>query len=197
VNPKNRISHLYKITDTKNNKFYVGKHLGSVQGKYWGSGKYLKRHIAKHGLDSMKYEILAIGTEEYIYNLESTYITKEFLKENDNCMNIMPGGKIDCSAKCGASLGRVASNKGKKTPDEVRLKQRLAKLGKPGARKGMKHSPETIEKMRLAKLGKKTSDETKKKLSKFQLKRYEDPLQRQLTSQKITLWWNEKRKVGT
>lgn len=59
----------------------------------------------------------------------------------------------------------VAWNKGTETPEEVRIKQSLAKKGKPSVRLGMKHSPEAIEKMKLAHKGVIVSEETRAKLS--------------------------------
>jgi hypothetical protein len=156
----NRIAHLYKITNIKNNEFYIGKHLGNTQGSYWGSGLRIKNYIKKHGKTDLKYEILVIGVEQYIYEIEAAYITKTFMTENKNCLNILTGGLGKHEAKCGSSIGRIASNKGKKASDETRLKLSLAKLGKPSHRKGTKHTPETLEKMRLAKLGKKMPKET-------------------------------------
>jgi len=159
-----RISHLYKITDTARNKFYIGKHLGNSQGSYWGSGTRIVNHVKKYGTGDLKYEILAIGTEQYIYAIEASYINSNFLKQNSNCLNILAGGKGNHNAKCGSTIGRVAPNKGKKTPKSVRLKQRLAKLGKPGNRAGTLNSAETRLKISLSNKGRKFSSEHIKKL---------------------------------
>ena len=139
--------HLYKITDTVTGKFYMGKHGGWSQEGYWGSGMRIRRHIKKYGTKNMKYEVLVIGNEEYIFDLEKKYITDEFITENKNCLNLCGGG-------LGGNLGVVPYNKGKKMSDECRRKQSLAKKGKPSHRKGVKLSPETIAKMRQSKIGK-------------------------------------------
>ena len=68
------IAHLYRITDQISEKYYIGKHKGQVQGKYWGSGKKWKDYIKKYGTDNLKYEILVIADEDYILDLEGRYI---------------------------------------------------------------------------------------------------------------------------
>lgn len=159
-----RTSHLYKITDLERNKFYIGKHLGDTQGSYWGSGTRIVNHVNKYGIGSLKYEILVLGTEEYIYSIEAAYVDKEFLAQNPNCLNILVGGKSDYSAKCGSTIGRAAPNKGKKASFETRAKLRLAKLGKRGNRTGVPVSEETKRKLSIAKTGKKLPKSVGEKL---------------------------------
>ena len=116
-------------------KFYLGKHNGRIQQGYWGSGLRINRHIKKYGKQDLRYEVLVIADEQYIYDLERRWITPEFLAANPNCLNLCPGGM-------GGNLGNVPHNKGKKASEETRRKQSLAKLGKPGNRKGKINSPE-------------------------------------------------------
>jgi hypothetical protein len=134
------LAHLYKVSDVVSGKFYIGKHGGTQQENYWGSGLRIQRHIKKHGKANMKYEILAIGTQQYIFNLEKAYVDDAFIKANPNCLNLAKGGM-------GGNLGLVPHNKGKITSEAVRLKQSLAKIGKPSPRKGVKLSTEIIQKM--------------------------------------------------
>jgi hypothetical protein len=138
--------HLYRVIDSVTGKFYVGKHNGRVQQGYWGSGLRINRHIKKYGKQNMKYEILVVGSEKYIFDLEKMYLTDDFIKANPECLNLCKGG-------VGGNIGQVPHNKGKSTPAEVRAKQSAAKLGKPSPRKGAKHTPEAIEKIRKAKAG--------------------------------------------
>jgi len=133
--------HLYRVVDTVRGKFYLGKHCGRIQQGYWGSGKRISRHIKKYGKQDLRYEILVIADEQYIYDLERKWVTPEFLKDNPDCLNLCAGGM-------GGNLGVVPHNKGKKSSEETRLKQSLAKLGKPSHRKGKKSSPESIAKMK-------------------------------------------------
>jgi hypothetical protein len=132
--------HLYRVEDVVRGKFYLGKHRGRIQQGYWGSGKWISRHIKKYGKQDLRYEVLVIADEQYIYDLERRWITPEFLAANPNCLNLCPGGM-------GGNLGNVPHNKGKKASEETKRKQSLAKLGKPSHRKGAKHTPEAIAKI--------------------------------------------------
>jgi hypothetical protein len=57
-----------------------------------------------------------------------------------------------------------AWNKGKKTPESVKLKIGKANKGKPGTRNGTKQSEAAKQKIREANLGKKASEATRQKL---------------------------------
>jgi len=143
--------HLYRVEDVVRGKFYLGKHRGRIQQGYWGSGKWISRHIKKYGKQDLRYEVLVVADEEYIYDLERRWVTPEFLAANPNCLNLCPGGM-------GGNLGNVPHNKGKKASAEVRLKLSLAKLGKPSHRKGSKHTPETLAKIKANRVHKPMSE---------------------------------------
>ena len=151
------VAHLYRVSDIVSGKFYVGKHGGTIQGNYWGSGLRLQRHIKKYGKSKMKYEILVIGTQQYIFDIEKQYITNEFINSNKNCLNI-------CSGGIGGNLGGVPHNKGKSTPIEVRIKQSMVKKGRVSVRKGAVLSDEAKKKISIAKQGFRHSEETKAKM---------------------------------
>ena len=155
----NHLAHLYKITNVVDGRFYIGKHGGVTQSNYWGSGIVLKNHIKKHGRKNLKYEILVISDQQYIYDLEKAYVDDEFLKANPNCINLVKGGM-------GGNLGDVPHNKGKKMSPEFCEKLRIAKTGKPSLRKGYVTSEETKQKISLANKGKVHSEAT---LEKFRL----------------------------
>lgn len=152
------LAHLYKVSDVVSGKFYVGKHGGVKQGGYWGSGIRLKSHINKHGKTNMKYEILAIGTQEYIYDLEKAYVDEQFIKNNANCLNLTKGGM-------GGNLGGIPYNKGKPMSLEQKQKISIAKIGKPSPRKGVKLTKEAVAKISLSKMGRKNSEAHNLKLS--------------------------------
>jgi len=148
------VAHLYKITNTKTGEYYVGKHRGLTQettwGKlYWGSGTKIQNQIKKYGTEIFKYEILCISKTDYIFELESKYVTKELLQEDKLCLNIVTGGREPPSKKGTVIseetrqklIGRTPWNKGGTFSDETKQKMSESALGR-------KHSEETIEKFR-------------------------------------------------
>ena len=84
---------IYRITNNKNNKIYIGKHqTKDINDNYWGSGKLLKRAIQKHGIENFSKEILFIFDNENDMNLkEQELVTEEFCDQLDN-YNLCPGG---------------------------------------------------------------------------------------------------------
>ena len=146
------VAHLYRITNTKTGEYYIGKHRGVTQearcGKmYWGSGTRILNQVKKYGTENFKYEILCISNTDYIFELESKYVTKELLQEDELCLNIVTGGREPPSKK-----GTVIS-------EETRQKL----IGRTPWNKGGTFSEETKKKMSDSALGRKHSEETKEK----------------------------------
>lgn len=85
---------VYKITNKINDKEYIGKHqTDNLSDGYMGSGKYLKRAIAKHGIDNFVKEILYIFDSEIEMNAKETeLVTEDFCKLKNN-YNLCVGGK--------------------------------------------------------------------------------------------------------
>ena len=131
------IYYIYKITNLRNGKVYIGMHrTKSLDDGYMGSGKLLKVAIKKYGKDNFQKEILEIfDNEEDMILKEKELVTDEFVLSEDN-YNIMPGGKF-------GSLER----------NNLTFKSR-------------KHSKDTIEKIRSAAIGRRHSDDSRKKISK-------------------------------
>ena len=145
------VAHLYKVTNTKTGEYYIGKHRGLTQKirfnkLYWGSGTRIQNYIKKHGTNDLKYEILCIANTDYIFELESKYVTKELIQD-ELCWNIVTGGR------------EPPSKKGFVITEETRKKL----MGRTPWNKGISHSEETRKKLSKAILGKKHSEETKKK----------------------------------
>lgn len=84
---------IYKITNILDQKFYIGMHkTANLVDNYFGSGKFLKRAIQKHGIESFCKEILFIfETAEEMYIKERELITEELVK-NPMCYNLTLGG---------------------------------------------------------------------------------------------------------
>ena len=84
---------IYQITNNVNGKIYIGKHeTFNVDDNYFGSGKYLKRSIKKHGLENFTKTILIeLQNREEMNLLEKLVVTPEFCTRKD-VYNILEGG---------------------------------------------------------------------------------------------------------
>lgn len=84
---------VYKITNILNGMIYVGKHsTDNPDDGYMGSGKYLSRAIAKHGLENFRKEVLYIfGTEDEALQKEAEIVNEDFVKRLDT-YNVNTGG---------------------------------------------------------------------------------------------------------
>lgn len=81
---------IYKITNIKNNKYYIGKHkTNNLDDGYMGSGKLLKKAVKKYGKESFVKEILHIFESEQQMNDKE----KELVIVSENTYNLCEGGK--------------------------------------------------------------------------------------------------------
>jgi len=81
---------IYKITNTVNGKFYIGKHqTENLDDGYMGSGKLVKRAIKKYGKDKFKKEILFLCESEQ----EMDQKEKELVEVGSHTYNLCEGGK--------------------------------------------------------------------------------------------------------
>lgn len=81
---------IYKITNTLNGKFYIGKHqTKNLDDGYMGSGNLVKRAIAKHGLENFTKEILFVFDSEQEMNDKE----KELVVLSEQSYNLCEGGK--------------------------------------------------------------------------------------------------------
>lgn len=73
---------IYKVTNTKNGKFYVGVHKTSnPYDGYFGSGEQIKAAIKKHGRSSFVKEILFMEeTADAAYAREAEIVNDNFIK---------------------------------------------------------------------------------------------------------------------
>lgn len=87
-------NYVYKITNTINNKIYIGCHqTNNLDDGYMGSGIYLRRAYEKHGIENFFKEILGFySTPKEMFDAEANIVTREFITE-DNNYNLAPGGR--------------------------------------------------------------------------------------------------------
>lgn len=156
---------IYKVTNTINNKTYIGKHKLNeklLKDKYSGSGMLLSKAYAKYGVENFKINYIEIVGTLFEANVsEKYYIAKERELNKHGCYNIADGGDGGCNVEIAKKIsktlkGRTSQNKGKHCSEETKRKMSLANKGRPSPNKG-----------------KKVSDETKRKTSESLLKYYE------------------------
>jgi hypothetical protein len=85
---------VYKITNTRNNRFYIGKHSTlNLNDGYMGSGVALKQAQQQVGMKHFKKEILAdCKSEEQMNEYERIYISSSMSNYSRKCYNKVKGG---------------------------------------------------------------------------------------------------------
>jgi hypothetical protein len=164
---------IYKITNTKNKKIYIGKHqTENINDNYFGSGVALEKAIKKYGKDLFIKEILFIfDNEDEMNNKEKEIVTEKFIASRYN-YNMGVGGE-------GGS-----HFKGKSHTKET--KEKLSILAK-----GRKASIET--KTKISEAGRKRiwSDETKQKISEKAKARFQNVENRKKHSELMTEYYKK------
>ena len=152
--------YIYKTTNSKNGKYYIGAHCGELDDDYLGSGTGLIRAINKWGRQAFTKEILCVCTNEAaMYFMEAIYVNEEEVS-NRQCYNMKPGGRGGFSKdtiKAGCEAARIA-NTGRK-----RTKHWVSYSG--GTKKGRKLSEQAKLNIGAAGKGRKATEETRRKLS--------------------------------
>lgn len=85
--------YIYKITNKINGKWYIGKHNGT-DSNYMGSGKLLKRAVAKHGLENFEKTILEYCSSEEELNVREIALIESTNATTDpTSYNLARGGE--------------------------------------------------------------------------------------------------------
>ena len=89
----NKFYVVYKTTNLKNGKFYIGVHeTFNLDDGYLGSGKVLKNSVYYHGKENFKKEILHFCEDrDSMFQKEKEIVTEELINET-KCMNLCVGG---------------------------------------------------------------------------------------------------------
>jgi group I intron endonuclease len=172
--------YLYKITDTLNNKVYIGQTADNK--KRWSqhkayakhpekTGQYIHRAIAKYGVENFIFEIIAAcKTQEDTDETESVLIEQYDSRNKEHGYNLMIGGshgghseetkkkQSDATFKQIAEKGHPAQGT-KRTPEQI---QHLVQARQENP---VEYTPEIRQRMSEAHIGHTESEETKQKKS--------------------------------
>jgi len=148
--------YVYKITNIINNKIYVGIHYGELNDLYYGSGKSIIKAVKKYGRENFTKEILVIGEDrEYVADIESKIVTKEFINRKDT-YNIVVGGGMppihygeDNPSKRLEVRKQISEKRTGWDPNEI-IRKNMS-----NGQIGRKHSQEMIDNQRRKVLGSK------------------------------------------
>jgi group I intron endonuclease len=153
---------IYKITNTINNKGYVGQTWKTIQKRFQEHKRpaykgciHLHNALNKYGRDNFTIELLTVcGTQDTADYWERYFITK--YNSIDNGYNLRNGGHGDynvLSKKLSATMkGRPSPLRGRPQPKELVLRRTRGQ-------KGRKKSPEQVAKLVAALTGRKQTPE--------------------------------------
>jgi hypothetical protein len=175
---------LYWITNKVNGRFYIGYHkTDNPFDDYMGSGKILKRAVAKYGVENFEKEILAVCDTAAEALGEEEYLVARHLGD-PLCMNLKKGGFGGFDYVNGHKLNTVGQQKasrmgtlwsqerlrsdplyreelarrlviGRALIDEDARNRAIAAANR--SRRGYKHSPESCSLMSAHQLGESNS----------------------------------------
>jgi Zn-finger domain-containing protein len=94
LNEEKKYHFIYKTTNLKNGKFYVGMHsTNKLDDGYLGSGTRLRRSIRKNGKENFKLEILEFFSNRSSLVEREKQLVNESLLKDPMCMNMCVGGE--------------------------------------------------------------------------------------------------------
>jgi hypothetical protein len=94
LNKEKKYHFVYKTTNLKNGKFYVGMHsTNKLDDGYLGSGTRLIRSIRKNGKENFKLEILEFFSDRNSLVEKEKQLVNESLLKDPMCMNMCIGGE--------------------------------------------------------------------------------------------------------
>jgi group I intron endonuclease len=134
------MGYIYKITNIKNNKCYIGVTSKKDVNERWAAHKSsIKRGIGcpllmkafkKYGENSFKFEVLIICFDEDVFKFENEYIRK-YNSSSPNGYNVVQGGKIGMSflgMKHSEETKKKISEKSKEYNNRPEVKERSRQI---------------------------------------------------------------------
>lgn len=121
------IHYTYSIVNNLNDKIYVGVHsTNNPDDGYMGSGTYIKRAIAKHGIENFEKIIINYHpTREEAFKEEAYMVDSEFV-ESDWTYNLALGGEGSVGNMWKGVTGEDSPRWGKTMSQELKEKIRKA-----------------------------------------------------------------------
>jgi len=172
--------YLYKITNTLNNKLYIGQTVDNkkrwMQHKSYAkspdkTGQYIHRAMAKHGVENFAFEMIATcQTQEDANEIESLLIVQYNSRDQNHGYNLMVGGAYgghseESKQKQSISMKKAYERKGNWNLGTKRTDEQKATLSYAQQNRNNDYTPEIRQRMSEAHIGIKDSDETKEKKS--------------------------------
>lgn len=126
--------YIYLTANNINGMKYIGKHYGELDDSYLGSGKLLKKDIAKYGKDCFTKSILFVSKNDF----ENSEKEREFIALYNAISN-----PLFYNIHVGGSGGNTTA--GYSSEEKEALKQKLSEInrGKNNGMYGKHHSEET------------------------------------------------------
>ena len=204
---------IYKITNLLNGKIYVGKNSNNRKS-YYGSGKYIKRAIKKHGKQNFNKEILQECSSLDELNSSEIFWINKFDCKYPNGYNFSDGGAAGFSGCKHSEMSKLQikestqkffdenplvkqmiSEKGKGRIFSDERNQKISNSKKDNKNWVGKHcSEEHKQKIRDSHMGIKFTEERKENISKSKMgKKLSDETKRKI-SIKSKLMWEKRRK---
>jgi group I intron endonuclease len=169
--------YLYRITDTLNNKVYIGQAADTKRRWYdhkWNARQenpiqYISRAIAKYGVQNFIFEVIAgCLSQDDANELESILIIQYNSRDKQFGYNIKPGGNVAPQAEetkikiREATINQIAT-KGHPALGTKRTPEQLQTLSKARLDNPVDYTPEKRQHMSEAHIGIKDTEETKQR----------------------------------
>ena len=166
------MGYIYLLTNTINNKQYVGQTMAKNITKRWNTyrklvqcsiGRYLYNAFLKHGVDSFKFQIICICFDEDCNKYEEYYI-KKFNTIVPNGYNLQSGGN-NRRQHPESILKKTMTIRNSPNYEQYKKNISIRLTGKGNPNFGKKMSDEQKKKISESKKNNKTSESTKQKIS--------------------------------